>query len=97
MNFEYLYDETEKPLTRYVTFVTKKNRYDFGLFHTQQFNGKSLVVSLQSLKAALMASDDVYRSDYWIKKLEIDEEDIEVVKEFFKNSLSPIDSLLTQY
>ncbi|MGE5704163.1 MAG: SAV0927 family protein [Clostridia bacterium] len=97
MNFEYLFDETEKPLTRYVTFVTKSNRYDFGLFHTQQFNGKSIVVSLQNLKAALICADDVSRSDCWIKKLEIALEDVEVVKEFFKNSLSPVDTLMAQY
>ncbi len=86
MTFEYLYDDTEKPLSRYVSFATGNNRYDFNLIFTQQFDGKSFIMSLQNLQAVLISSDEIIHDSSWITKLGIACEDIEIVKSFLQKS-----------
>ncbi len=97
MNYDYLYDEKEKALTRYVSYVAKKNRYDFGLVYTQNFEGKSIVMSLQNLKMVLMSYEDISHDIYWASKLGVEEEDVDSIKEFFQAVLYPIDNLRPQY
>jgi len=93
----YLYDTKETPIVRYLSFVAKKNRYDFGIVFTQQFEGKSIVMSLQTMKWVFMAKDDLYQSSSWLERLGVDPEDEESIKGLFQNVLYHLDSLRPQY
>jgi hypothetical protein len=97
MTFDYLYDETERPLTRYVSFATQNKRYDLAMVYTQHFNGKTLVISLQNLQGGLIAMEDIDHADVWVKALQIDPDDVEIVKEFLRSRLYSIDRLMDQY
>lgn len=96
MGFEYLYDVTEQPLTRYFSFATDHTRYDFGILFSGQFEGKSMVICLQTLKAALLSLNDMELSNEWLTQLDIAPVDHEVLKRFFQSTLYSIDSLKTE-
>lgn len=96
MPMEYLYDETERPITRFVSFVTDTQRYDFAVTFTKKFQGSSLVVCIQTLKAVLLSANDVSISTQWLEKLSIHPEDYSIVKQFFQNTLYPAYGELTQ-
>jgi hypothetical protein len=97
MSFEYLYEEMERPVSRYVSFVTDSHRYDLGLFYTQHFDGKSLVMSLQNMQAVLISADDVSHDGSWIETLNIAREDVEIVKQFLQKALSSLHKHVDQY
>jgi len=90
MAFDYLYDQSETLLSRFVTFTTEYNRYDLGFFYSQHFDGKSFVLSLQNMRAVLISSDEIMLDPNWIGKLDVQAEDVEVVSAFLKKSLSSI-------
>jgi hypothetical protein len=97
MNFDYLYDEMERPFTRYVSFATKNKRYDLALIYTQHFDGKTVVMSVQNLQGVLISADDISHTSAWTQILQIDPDDIEIVKEFLRSRLYSIDRLMDQY
>lgn len=97
MGFDYLYDVSEQPITRFLSFATDHTRYDFGILFTNQFEGKSIVICLQTLRAALLSANDVELSTEWLSQLGIASEDHDVLKLFFKNALYSTDSLRPQY
>jgi hypothetical protein len=94
---EYLFDETEKSLTRYVCLATEENRYDFSLVYSELFHGKSVVTCLQSGKTVLLSNDDIENEMYWVNKLKVAEQDIESVKSFFMTALPTHAPAVSQY
>ncbi|GED32215.1 DUF3055 family protein [Brevibacillus centrosporus] len=90
MSFDYLYDQSETMLSRYVAFTTDNNRYDLGLFYSQHFDGKSFVLSLQNMQSVLISSDEIAFENGWVDKLAIRAEDVEVVSSFLKKTLSSL-------
>ncbi|MGC5324691.1 SAV0927 family protein [Brevibacillus sp. SYSU BS000544] len=97
MGFDYLYDISEQPITRFFSFATDHSRYDFCILFTNQFQGKSMVICMQTLKATLLSANDVDLSFKWPQQLGIASEDLDVLKRFFKNALYSTDSLRPQY
>lgn len=97
MKYDFLYDVMEKPLTRYVSVATQANRYDFGLLYSQHFDGKSIILSLQTWNGVLLSFDEIFHHEAWAKKLGIVAEDVEAVKEFLKATVNPQDRLADQY
>lgn len=97
MAFDYLYDVSEQPITRFFSFATDHSRYDFCILFTTQFEGKSMVICLQTLRAALLSANDLDLSIEWLSQLDIAPEDYEVLSRFFKNALYSTDSLRSQY
>ncbi len=90
MKFEYLYDQSENLLSRFVTFATEQRRYDFAFFYSRHFDGKSIVMSLQNMRAALLCSDDVGHDHNWVHSLAVHTEDEEVVSSFLAKALSSL-------
>lgn len=90
MSFDYLYDQSENMLSRYVAFATENNRYDLGFFYSQHFDGKSFVLSLQNMQSVLISSDDIAFDHGWIDKLAICAEDVDIVSGFLKKTLSSL-------
>lgn len=90
MSFDYLYDQSENMLSRFVAFTTEHNRYDLGLFYSQHFDGKSFVLSLQNMKSVLISSDEITYDHSWIEKLDIHAEDVDIVSSFLKKTLSSL-------
>ncbi|MGD8189892.1 SAV0927 family protein [Brevibacillus ginsengisoli] len=97
MEFDYLYDEIERPFTRFVSYVAKKKRYDFVLMYTQHFEGKCMVMSLQTMRMVMLSSDDIPLGETWVKQLDIAEEDREIVTDFFRIALSGSQKGFVQY
>ncbi|MGG1663282.1 SAV0927 family protein [Brevibacillus sp. NRS-1366] len=90
MKFDYLYDQSENLLSRFVTFATENNRYDLAFFYSQHFDGKNIVVSLQNMRAALISSDDISHDQSWIHSLDIRPEDVGIVSHFLTKALSSL-------
>jgi len=97
MNLDFLYDVKETPVVRYVSYATDNHRYDFGIVFTQQFEGKSIVMSLQNLALVLLCHDDITHSSYWMEKLGVAKEDESSIRGFFESVLYRIDRLKVQY
>lgn len=90
MKFDYLYDQSENLLSRFVTFATEHNRYDLAFFYSQHFDGKSIVMSLQNMRAALISSDDLSHENSWVQSLEVRAEDVDIVSSFLTKALSSL-------
>ncbi|WNC14914.1 SAV0927 family protein [Brevibacillus brevis] len=90
MAFDYLYDQSENILSRYVAFATEHTRYDLGLFYSQHFDGKSFVVSLQNMQSILISSDDIGYDHGWVERLGVRAEDVDVVSSFLKRTLTSL-------
>ncbi|ELK42123.1 hypothetical protein D478_10545 [Brevibacillus agri BAB-2500] len=90
MKFEYLYDQSENLLSRFVTFATEHHRYDFAFFYSQHFDGKSIVMSLQNMRAALISSDDLAHNHSWVQPFAVHAEDEDVVTSFLQKALSSL-------
>jgi hypothetical protein len=82
--FEKLYDEYEKVKVRFVGFIAKDTRYDFGIVHTNMFFGKPLVICMQTGRAILLDPKDVENHQYLQQIFRIDtEEQAADLAEFF--------------
>ncbi|MGG4494931.1 SAV0927 family protein [Brevibacillus reuszeri] len=90
MTFDYLYDQSENLLSRFITFATEKHRYDLAFFYSQHFDGKSIVLSLQNMRAALLSSEDISHDDSWVRSLEVPQEDVDIVSSFLAKTLSTL-------
>jgi hypothetical protein len=94
---EYLFDEMEEAMTRYVCLATEENRYDFSLVYNKLFQGKSFVTCLQSGKALLLCHDDLHNEEYWVSGLKVAEQDVEAMKAFFTTALPAFAPAVSQY
>lgn len=78
----FLYDDREKTLTRYVSFVGKSNRFDLAITTTDRFYGKMLVLNLQSSRFAIIGEDDLEEPGYLEYVYQLSEEEAEELKQF---------------
>lgn len=78
----FLYDETEQTRTRYVSFVGKYHRFDLAIVRTDHFYGKSLVISLQNGRSAIIGQDDLEEEGYIAQAFGLSEEEAQELTEF---------------
>jgi hypothetical protein len=95
--FEKLYDEHEKVKVRFVGFIVKDTRYDFGIVYTNMFFGKLLVICMQTGRSILLDPKDVENHKYLQQIFRIDtEEQAADLAEFFSVAL-PFTSVHPEY
>jgi hypothetical protein len=80
--FMFLYDETEKTHTRFVSFVGESNRFDLAITTTDRFYGKVLVLNLQSNRFAIIGPDDLEEPGYLEHVYQISEAEADELKQF---------------
>lgn len=78
----FLYDDREKTMTRYISFVGKSNRFDLAITMTDRFYGKMLVLNLQSSRFAIIGEDDLEEPGYLEYVYQMSEEEAEELKSF---------------
>jgi len=89
--YENLYDVHEQAKVRFFGFVSDTTRYDFGIIYTHRFDGKPLVVCMQTGQSTLLSSEDAVNPGYLKKifRLDCDHEAKELAK-FFEEHLPPL-------
>lgn len=78
----FLYDDREKTMTRYVSFVGKSNRFDLAITTTDRFYGKMLILNLQSSRFAIIGEDDLEEPGYLEYIYQLPEEEAEELRHF---------------
>ena len=78
----FLYDETEQTRTRFVSFVGKHHRFDLAIVRTDRFYGKSLVISLQNGRSAIIGQDDLEEEGYIAYAFDLTDEEAEELTNF---------------
>lgn len=78
----YLYDETEKTETRFVSFMGKKERFDLAITKTERFYGKSLVFDMQGRRFSIIGIDDLETPGYLEKAFQLNEEQADELRDF---------------
>ncbi len=78
----YLYDETEKTETRFVSFMGKKERFDLAITKTERFYGKSLVFDMQGSRFSIIGIDDLETPGYLEKAFQLNEEQADELRDF---------------
>ena len=76
-------EETEKQSVHHYCLLTQNYRYDLSIAFSHHFHGKSMVTSIQSGRMVLLCLEDIHSDQYWAPKLEIAEEDVQEIKNFF--------------
>ena len=78
----FLYDDTEQTRTRFVSFVGKSNRFDLAIVRSDRFYGKSLVISIQNGRCAIIGQDDLEEEGYIAYAFDLSEEEAQELTEF---------------
>lgn len=97
MKLDILQDEIEQQNTRFICFVSETNRYDFWIFYSQKFYGKSMVYSLQSGKLLLLCPSELEDRNSWQGLLGVVDEDVECISDLLKQVLESSQMLKPQY
>ncbi|MDQ6594915.1 DUF3055 family protein [Bacillus salipaludis] len=84
MLLENLLEETANHLIRYYCLASTNHRYDLVFMHSEMYFGKAMAISIQNGQMVMLNYNDISDEDYWARKLDIKEEDIEE----FRNLLS---------
>lgn len=87
IGLEELYTFSEMDQVRFIGITTELSRYDFGIVFTSQFFGKTLVVCIESGKAALLDHDDVLEEGTLVRLLGVATADEASVGEFLSDLL----------
>lgn len=89
-DLEMFYDEVEHVKSRFIGFTTGTHRYDFGFIHTQMFDGKLLVVCLQTGSSALIDRQDIKNPEQLQKSFKIRTlDEAQEVSAFFSDMIPP--------
>lgn len=59
MHYNLMYDETEDTKTRYIGFIGQTERFDLMITTTAHFYGKSVVMSIQTGRSAIINHKDL--------------------------------------
>lgn len=78
----FLYDDTVKTDTRFVSFMGENTRFDLAIVKSDRYYGKSLVLNIQSNKFAIIGHDDLDEPGYIEHAFNLNEEDAEELKSF---------------
>ncbi|GEL08875.1 DUF3055 domain-containing protein [Salisediminibacterium halotolerans] len=90
MEFERLYDESERANVQFVGMTTEYSRYDFAIVYTNLFFGKPLITCMQSGRSCLLNREDLDDTEYVRKTFRVTEDaDVESLREFFLSVLPP--------
>jgi hypothetical protein len=81
MVLDYLLEEVENQIVKYYCIATEDYRYDIVVVHSEMFLGKAMFVSIQSGRMVLLSHDDIPDESYWVKKLDIKNVDINVLRD----------------
>ncbi|SHE81799.1 Protein of unknown function [Seinonella peptonophila] len=82
MEFDFLYDETENPKIRYVSFAGDTQRFDLAVIYTEKYYGKPLVLDLQKNRFAIIGHDDLEEPGYLEHAYQLSTEEAEELKSF---------------
>lgn len=85
---EILLEEKSTQTMYYYCLCTDEYRYDLMVSYTDQFFGKTMVISLQTGKMVLMCLEDIDNEEVYAEKLGIKESDIESCKSFLRMVLN---------
>ncbi|WP_062199523.1 DUF3055 domain-containing protein [Massilibacterium senegalense] len=80
----FLYDTREKSESRFVCFLTENRRFDLGIVHTEHFEGKYLVLDIQSNRYAIIGPDDLKEPGYLEHVFQLSEEDSDDLRHFLE-------------
>jgi hypothetical protein len=78
----FLYDDTEKTQTRFVSFIGENNRFDLAILSTERFYGKVIVLDLQSHRFAIIGQDDLEEPGYLEHIYKLSDEDADELRNF---------------
>ncbi|ANX13432.1 DUF3055 domain-containing protein [Fictibacillus halophilus] len=78
----FLYDDTEKTETRFVSFMGKNTRFDLAITKTSRHYGKSLVLNMLGSHFAIIGQDDLEEEGYLEHAFNLTEEDAMELREF---------------
>ncbi|MBO8162197.1 MAG: DUF3055 domain-containing protein [Brevibacillus sp.] len=89
--FENLYDLNETAKVRFMGFATDKTRYDFGIVFTHRFDGKPLVICMQTGRSTLLGSEDVGNPSYLQQVFRLScLEEADQLSEYLQEHLPPL-------
>lgn len=97
MELDILMDEVEQQRARFICFMSENHRYDFWVFYSEKFYGKSIVYSMQSGKLIILCSSDLDDYTIWRGSLGVAEEDANSVYDYLKGILESSNVLNPQY
>lgn len=81
---EILLEEKSTQTMHYYCLCTDEYRYDLMVSYTDQFFGKTMVISLQTGMMVLMCNEDIEHEEIYVHKLGIKESDVESSKGFLR-------------
>ncbi|SFD50211.1 Protein of unknown function [Bacillus sp. OV194] len=83
----FLYDDTEKSETRFVSFMGTNTRFDLAIVKTGKHYGKSLILDLQGSRFSIIGEDDLEEEGYLEHVFQLNEEDAQELREFLYETL----------
>jgi hypothetical protein len=78
----YLYDDTVKVNTRFVSFMGENLRFDLAIIISDRYYGKKLVLDIQGGRFAIIGQDDLDEPGYLEEVYNLNEEDAEELRSF---------------
>jgi hypothetical protein len=78
----FLYDDTEKTETRFVSFMGRNTRFDLAIVKTSRHYGKSLVLNMLGSQFAIIGQDDLEEEGYLEHAFSLTEEDAMELRDF---------------
>ncbi|WP_209123627.1 SAV0927 family protein [Alkalihalobacillus sp. BA299] len=97
MKLDILQDEIEQQNARFICFLSDTHRYDFWIFYSHKFYGKSMVYSLHSGKLLLLCPSELEDLNNWQVSLGVVDDDVESIFELLKQVLESSKVLKPQY
>ncbi|CAJ1001913.1 MULTISPECIES: DUF3055 domain-containing protein [Bacillales] len=96
--FDHLYDVAETAQVRFFGVATELARHDFGIVFTNKFDGKPLVICMQTGQSTLLSSEDAVNPEYLKKVFRIDcQNEAEMLSQFFQECLPSVPLEDNQY
>lgn len=90
-HFDHLYDESENAKVRFLGFASEESRHDFGIVYTHKFDGKPLVICMQTGQSTLLCSEDAVNPGYLQKVFRLKSaSEAEALSAFFQEYLPTI-------
>ncbi|RXZ02227.1 DUF3055 domain-containing protein [Fictibacillus sp. S7] len=83
----FLYDDTEKSETRFVSFMGTNTRFDLAIVKTGRHYGKSLILDMQGSRFAIIGEDDLDQEGYLEHAYNLTEEEAQELREFLYETL----------
>jgi hypothetical protein len=78
----FLYDDTEKTETRFVSFMGRNTRFDLAIVKSGRHYGKSLVLNMLGSHFAIIGQDDLEEEGYLEHAFNLTEEDAMELRDF---------------